>query len=82
MAPSNDTRVPRRGTRVSADESLVRAEELLARLEATRSELERLAEENDAEGALEVLAQLGEIAKEVEQELLRAQRAGEADANA
>ena len=65
----------------SADESLARAEELLARLEATRSELERLAEENDAEKALDVLAQLGEIAKEVEDALVEARRAAEADAN-
>jgi hypothetical protein len=66
----------------SADDSLARAEELLARLEATRSELERLAEENDADKALDVLAQLGEIAKEVEEELVKARQAGEADANA
>jgi len=66
----------------TADESLARAEELLARLEATRSELERLAEANDADKALDVLAQLGEIAKEVEEELVKARQAGEADANA
>ena len=65
----------------SADESLARAEELLARLEATRSELERLAEEKDAEKALDVLAQLGELAKEVEDALVEARRAAEADAN-
>jgi hypothetical protein len=66
----------------SADESLARAEELLARLEATRGELERLAEANDAEKALDVLAQLGELAKEVEDALVAARRAAEADANA
>ena len=66
----------------SADESLARAEELLARLEATRSELERLTEENDPDRALEVLGQLSELAKEVEDALERARRAGEADANA
>jgi hypothetical protein len=67
---------------VSAEESLGRAGELLARLEATRGELERLAAENDADKALEVLSDLSELAKEVEEELEKARRAGEADANA
>jgi hypothetical protein len=67
---------------LSAEESLSRAEELLARLEATRGELERLAEQNDADKALEVLGELSELAKEVEEELEKARRAGEADANA
>jgi hypothetical protein len=67
---------------VTAEDSLSRAEELLARLEATRGELERLAEQNDAERALEVLGELSELAKEVEEELEKARRAGEADANA
>jgi hypothetical protein len=67
---------------VSSEESLTRAEELLARLEATRRELERLAAEDDAEKALEVLGELSELAKEVEEELEKARRAGEADANA
>jgi hypothetical protein len=66
----------------SADESLARAEELLARLEATRAELERLTEENDPEKAVEVLAKLSDLAKEVEDALEQARRAGEADANA
>ncbi|MFN2627885.1 MAG: hypothetical protein ABR569_04515 [Gaiellaceae bacterium] len=66
---------------MSADESLGRAEELLARLEATRAELERLAVEDDAEKALEVLGELSELAREVEDELEKARRAGEADAN-
>jgi hypothetical protein len=67
---------------VSADESLSRAEELLARLEATRAELERLTEQNDPEKAIEVLGQLSELAKAVEEELENARRASEADANA
>jgi hypothetical protein len=67
---------------LSAEESLGRAEELLARLEATRGELERLAAANDADKALEVLSELSELAKEVEDELEKARRAGEADANA
>jgi hypothetical protein len=57
---------------------LRRAEELLDRLERTRAELERLAQEEDAEKAIDVLAELAEIAKEVEAELGRArERAGE-----
>jgi hypothetical protein len=67
---------------LTAEESLSKAEELLTRLEATRAELERLAgQEGDADKALEVLGQLSELAKEVEEELERARRAGEADAN-
>jgi hypothetical protein len=66
----------------AADDSLSRAEELLARLEATRAELERVAGEEDTQRALEVLGQLSELAKEVEEELERARRAGEADAGA
>ncbi len=64
----------------SADDSLRRAEELLARLEATRAELERLADEEQADKAIEVLGELAELAKAVEQELSRARR--EADAGA
>ena len=48
-------------------DSLARAEELLARLEATRSELERLAGRNDADKALEVLNELSDLAKAVEE---------------
>ena len=42
----------------SADEALGRAEELLERLKATRDELERLAAQEDAESAVEVLTEL------------------------
>jgi hypothetical protein len=67
----------------SSDESLSRAEELLARLEAARGELERLSsgeQEASPERALELLSELSELAKAVEEELERAQRAAEADA--
>lgn len=63
-----------------AGESLQRAEELLQRLETTRAELERLADEEQADRAIEVLGELAELAKAVEQELSRARR--EADAGA
>ena len=56
----------------SADEALGRAEELLERLKATREELERLAAQEGAESAVEVLTELAELAKEVEVELTKA----------
>jgi hypothetical protein len=67
---------------VSADESLTRAEELLARVEAARLELEQLSEGEGGspERAIELLGELSELAKAVEEELTRAQRAAEDDA--
>ena len=63
---------------MSVDDHLQRAEELLTKLEATRDELERLAEdEPDAEKAVEVLQELADLAKQVEQELARARRGAE-----
>ncbi len=61
----------------SADEALGRAEELLERLKATRDELERLAAAEDAESAVEVLAELADLAKEVEAELTKARARAE-----
>ncbi|HZT93294.1 MAG TPA: hypothetical protein VE985_02300 [Gaiellaceae bacterium] len=68
----------------AADESLTRAEELLARVEAARAELERLSEGEGGspERAIELLGELSELAKAVEEELARAQREAEADAGA
>ena len=67
---------------MSADESLTRAEELLARVEAVRAELEQLSEGDGGspDRAIEVLGELSELAKAVEDELTRAQRAAEGDA--
>jgi hypothetical protein len=67
---------------VAAEDSLSRAEELLAKLEAARGELDRIAqtEGGSPERALEILAELSELAKAVEEELERAKRAAEADA--
>jgi hypothetical protein len=67
---------------MSTEESLSRAEELLARLEAARGELDRIAQEEGGspERALEILAELSELAKSVEEELERAKRSAEADA--
>jgi hypothetical protein len=66
----------------SADESLERAEELLARLEAARGELDRLASEEGGspERALEIMGELRDLATAVQEELERAKRAAEADA--
>jgi hypothetical protein len=64
------------------DDSLERAEELLARLEATCGELDRLASEEGGspERALEIMGELKELATSVQEELERAKRAAEADA--
>ena len=56
---------------MNAEDALQRAEELLARLERARQELE---ETQDPDRAIEILGELGEIAKEVEAELARAKR--------
>ena len=59
----------------STEDSLKRAEELLARLEQTR---ERLEAADDPEAAIDILAELSEIAKQVEAQLEQARRdAGE-----
>ena len=69
---------------MSSDESLTRAEELLARVEAVRAELELVSqgEGGSPERAIELLGELSELAKAVEEELTRAQREAEADADA
>ena len=64
---------------MSAEQSLARAEELLARLEKTRAELEQLSEADDAERALDVLTELAELSKAIEEELQRAKRQAEHD---
>jgi len=63
-------------------DSLNRAEELLQRLEAARAELDRIAADENAspERALEILGELSELAKAVEEELERAKREAEGDA--
>jgi hypothetical protein len=67
---------------VSTDEALTRAEELLARLEAVRGELEQLGEgeTGSPERAIELLGELSDLAKAVEEELTRAQQEAEPDA--
>jgi len=65
---------------MATDDGLTRTEELLARVEAARAELERLAQSEDAspDRAIELLRELSELAKAVEEELERAKRAAEA----
>ncbi len=64
---------------MSADEALTRAEQLLERVEAVRKELEELGEgeAGSPERAIELLGELSELAKAVEDELTRAQREAE-----
>jgi hypothetical protein len=57
-----------------AEESLQRAEELLERLERARARLEQT---SDSDEAIDVLAELAEIAKQVEAEIERARREAE-----
>ena len=65
---------------MSAEDSLARAEELLARLEKTRAELEQLSQADDAEKALDVLTELAELSKAIEEELQKAKQEAEVDA--
>ena len=66
---------------MSSEEALNRAEELLARLETARDELEKLSQADDAEKALDILAELSELSKAIEEELQRAKREAETDAD-
>src|SRR5581483_9375119 len=81
-ARERDTGTQREGEIGMTDESLSRAEELLARLENARAELDRLSTDENAspERALEILSELSELAKAVEEELERAKREAESDA--
>ena len=58
----------------TVDDALNRAEELLGKLNERREELERLAkaEDIDADSAVDVIAELAELAKQIEAELTRA----------
>ena len=59
-------------------ESLQRAEELLERLRGKLEQLERLAEEGDADAAVDDLAEIAEIARDLEAEIGRARTAADA----
>ncbi len=68
----------------STDQALARAEELLARLNGRREELEKLAavEDIDADAAVDTIAELAELAKQIETELTRARTLADAGADA
>jgi len=63
------------------DEALARAEELLGTLNERRDQLERLAAADDVDGdaAVDLIAELAELARQIEAELTRAR--GLADAS-
>lgn len=56
---------------MSAEDSLHKAEDLLKRLESTRAKLEAT---EDPQAAVDVLAELAEIAKEVQLQVEQAKR--------
>ncbi len=62
------------------DEALTRAEELLAQLNERRGELERLAQavEVDGDAAVDLIAELAELARQIEAELTRARTLADA----
>jgi hypothetical protein len=64
----------------SVDDALAKAEELLALLNERREELERLAEADDLDGdtAVSVIAELAELARQIEAELTRARTMADA----
>jgi hypothetical protein len=61
------------------DDSHKRVEELYARLQAARAKLEAT---DDPESAIDVVAELSEISKQVEEEIARIRRDAEPDAGA
>jgi hypothetical protein len=62
------------------DEALARAEELLEKLNERREELERLAASEDVDGdaAVDLIAELAELARQIETELTRARTLADA----
>jgi hypothetical protein len=68
----------------SVEEVLAHAEELLAKLNGRRQELEQLAvaDDIDAEAAVDLIAELSELAKQIEAELTRARAIADAGADA
>ena len=65
---------------MSANESLGRAQELAERLRAKLDDLEKLAEAGDVDAAVDDLAAIAELAKEIEAEVQRARASADAGA--
>jgi hypothetical protein len=67
---------------MTVDDSLGRAEALLEELKAKRVELEQLtaADDLDGDAAVDLVAQLAELAKQIEAELTRARAIADAGA--
>lgn len=65
---------------MSVEDALARAEELLQELDGRRAELERLAEANDVDGdaAVDVIADIAELARRIEAELTQARNLADA----
>ena len=65
---------------MSAEQALAKAEELLGRLEERRTELERLAGADDVDGdaAVDLIAEIAELARQIEAELTRARTIADA----
>jgi hypothetical protein len=68
---------PSEAGRSEAEERLKRTEALLARVDELRKKLE---ETDDPDGAIEVLTELAEVAKQAEAEIAAARRAADARA--
>jgi hypothetical protein len=66
----------------TVEEALARAEELLARLNEKRDQLEQLAAADDVDGeaAVDLIAELAELARQIEAELTRARTIADAGA--
>ena len=61
-----------------SNELLGHAQELLERLQVKLADLERAAESGETDGAVDDLAQIAEIAKQIEAEVQRARQAADA----
>jgi hypothetical protein len=62
----------------AAEDAIGRAERLLERLEAVRAELAQVSEQGDTDRAIELLAELQDIAKQTNAELEHGRREAEA----